>query len=59
MTDFDRYGQLEQFLPKKKDAVCEYCGGTGETPEDARCPNCYGTGHITEAEFDDVQDEYE
>ena len=43
--------------------VCEYCGGSGETPEDARCPNCYGTGHIadniTAAEFDDEQDEYE
>jgi len=37
--------ELEAFLPsKRKVNVCEYCGGTGETPEDVRCPNCYGTG---------------
>ena len=52
--------ELETFLPpKKKDAVCEYCGGTGEIQEDAGCPNCYRTGRITKAESEDVEDEYE
>jgi len=52
--------ELEAFLPsKKKDGICEYCVGTGETPEDARCPNCFGTGHITKGEFEDEQDDYE
>jgi len=50
--------ELEAFLPPtRKDTVCEYCGGSGETPEDAWCPNCYGTGRVTK--IGDEQDSYE